>query len=139
MVAPLVVSLMVTVCVVVYVPATGLKVGVAAACVMVYAALPTALCAKPVATAIAWIVCVLLTVIGAVYFVDAVVGVPYAPPTGPKVGVAAACVMVYAALPTALCVKPVATAIAWIVCVLLTVIGAVYFVDDVVGVVPFVV
>jgi hypothetical protein len=66
---------MVTVCVVVYVPATGLKVGVAAADVMVYVALPTALCVNPVATAIAWTVCVLLTVIGAVYFVEDVVGV----------------------------------------------------------------
>jgi hypothetical protein len=47
--------------------------------------------------------------------------------------------MVYVALPTALCVKPVATAIARTVCVLLTVIGAVYFVDAVVGVVPLVV
>jgi len=53
MVAPLVVSLMVTVWVVVYVPATGLKVGVAAACVIVYAALPTALCEKPLAITLA--------------------------------------------------------------------------------------
>jgi hypothetical protein len=64
---------MVTGCAVVYVPATGENVGVAA--VIVYVALPTALCVKPVATAMASIVSVLLTVIGPVYFVDPVVGV----------------------------------------------------------------
>jgi len=36
-------------------------------------------------------------------------------------------------------VNPVAVAIAFSVCVLLTVMGAVYFVEDVVGVVPLVV
>jgi hypothetical protein len=48
-------------------------------------------------------------------------------------------VIVYDELATALCEKPVATAIAWTICELLTVIGAVYFVDDVVGVAPLVV
>jgi hypothetical protein len=47
--------------------------------------------------------------------------------------------IVYVALPTALCEYPLATAIALIVSVLLTVIAPVYCVDEVVGVVPFVV
>jgi hypothetical protein len=69
---------MVTFCAVVYVPAAGENVGVAAVVVIVYAALPTALCVKPDATAMASIVSVLLTVIGPVYFVDPVVGlVPF--------------------------------------------------------------
>jgi hypothetical protein len=48
-------------------------------------------------------------------------------------------VIVYDELATALCEKPVATAIAWTICELLTLIGAVYFVEDVVGVVALVV
>ena len=43
MIEPEVESLMVTVCAELYVPAAGLKVGVAAAPLMVYAAEPTAL------------------------------------------------------------------------------------------------
>jgi hypothetical protein len=73
--APAVVSLRVTDCVVVYVPAAGENVGVAAGGVIVYAAVATALCEKPVASAMALTVVLELTVIGAVYFVDDVVGV----------------------------------------------------------------
>ena len=58
-------SEIVTVCAEVYVPAAGEKVGVAAVRLMVYVAEPTALLAYPVATAIALIVSVELTVIGA--------------------------------------------------------------------------
>ena len=50
-----------------------------------------------------------------------------------------AAVMVYVALPIALCENSAATAIALIVSVAVTVIGPVYFVDDVVGPAPFVV
>ncbi len=66
MVAPLVASLIVTCCPAAYVPCPGLNIGVAAGppVVIVYAALPTALCVYPVATAIASIVSVTLTVIG---------------------------------------------------------------------------
>src|SRR5215469_16014721 len=48
-------------------------------------------------------------------------------------------VSVYVPVETVLLMNPLATAIASIVSVLLTVIGPVYFVDEVVGVVPFVV
>jgi hypothetical protein len=48
-------------------------------------------------------------------------------------------VMLYVALPTALCVDSAATAIALMVSVVLTVIGPAYFVEAVVGAVPFVV
>jgi hypothetical protein len=50
--------------------------------------------------------------------------------------IAACVVIVYVALATALCVYPVATAIASTVSLVLTVMGVpvVYFVDDVVGV-----
>ena len=47
--------------------------------------------------------------------------------------------IVYVALETVLSKKPLATAIAWIVVVELTGMAAVYSVDDLVGVVPFVV
>ena len=50
-------------------------VGPTAAVVIVYAADATALCASPLATAIAFIVSVAETVIAAVYFAEAVVGV----------------------------------------------------------------
>ncbi len=64
----------------------------------------------------------------------------YVPPDGLNVGVAAADVLiVYVALPIALCVYPGATAIASIVCEEFTVIGPVYSVEDVVGPTPFVV
>jgi hypothetical protein len=46
---------------------------------------------------------------------------------------------VYVALATALGVYPLAVAMALIVCVVLTVIGPVYWVEEVVGAVPFVV
>jgi hypothetical protein len=54
MVAEAVEVLIATVCLELNVPAAGLKVGIAAAGFMVYAAEPTALAALPVATAIAW-------------------------------------------------------------------------------------
>ncbi len=58
-------SLIVTLCAVLYVPAAGLNVGVAAAgATIVYAALATALLLKPLATAMALRVCVALTLIG---------------------------------------------------------------------------
>ena len=61
------------------------------------------------------------------------------PLAGLSTGVAAGTWIVYVALATALVVYPDATAIALIVCVVVTVIGPVYGVDDVVGVLPFVV
>jgi hypothetical protein len=65
----------------------------------------------------------------------------YVPAAGENVGVAAADApeMVYVAVPTALVVKPLAVAIALIVSVELTVIGPLYTVEDVVGVLPSVV
>jgi hypothetical protein len=48
-------------------------------------------------------------------------------------------VIVYVPVETVLLMNPLATAIASIVSVLLTVIGPAYFVDEVVGVVAFVV
>jgi len=100
-------------------------VGVAAGGVMVYVAEATALCEKPVAVAMALIVVVEPTLIGAVNLVEAVVGaepsvvkkmeapavaslivtdcvVVYVPATGEKVGVAAGGVIVYTAVTTAL-------------------------------------
>ena len=50
-----------------------------------------------------------------------------------------AALIVYVAVATALFAIPLATAIASIVVVELTLIGPVYFVEEVVGVVPFVV
>jgi hypothetical protein len=47
--------------------------------------------------------------------------------------------MVYVALATALLLKPLAAAIAFTVCVALTLMGAEYTAEDVVGVVPLVV
>jgi hypothetical protein len=65
MVAPEVASLSVTLVVEAYVPAAGENVGVAAlGSEMVYVALPTELVVKPLAVAIALIVCVALTEIG---------------------------------------------------------------------------
>jgi hypothetical protein len=71
MVAPGVVVERVTDCAEVYVPGAGRNVGVAACDWIVYVALATALGARPVAVAIALIVCVALTVRGVVYlYVD---------------------------------------------------------------------
>ena len=61
------------------------------------------------------------------------------PPPGLSAGVAAGTWIVYVPLATALVVYPDATAIALIVCVVATVIGPVYGVEDVVGVLPSVV
>jgi hypothetical protein len=72
-VAPAVASLSVTDCGVLYVPPGGLSVGVATR--IVYVALATLLSAIPLAAAIALIVMDRVTEIGAVYGVDAVVGV----------------------------------------------------------------
>ncbi len=64
----------------------------------------------------------------------------YVPPDGLNVGVAVVDVMiVYVALPIALCEYSAATAIACIVSEEFTVIGPVYNVDEVVGPTPFVV
>jgi len=63
MVAPEVVSLMVTVCALVYVAPAGEKVGVAAVVLMVYAEVPVEL-ETPETTAMAFSVSVALTVIG---------------------------------------------------------------------------
>ena len=63
-----------------------------------------------------------------------------APPPGLSAGVAAADPwIVYVALATALVVYPGAAAIALTVCVVVTVIGPLYGVDAVVGVLPSVV
>jgi hypothetical protein len=76
MIAEGVVVLIVTVCTEVYVPATGLKVGVAAAArLMVKAAVATALFEYPVATAIAFSVSVAETLIGPLFTAELVVGV----------------------------------------------------------------
>ena len=63
----------------------------------------------------------------------------YVPPAGLNVGVATCCEMVYVAVPIALVDSPLAVAIALIVVVLLTAIGPLYFVEEVVGVLPSVV
>ncbi len=73
MTALAVASVMVTFWATVYVPAAGVKTGNAA--VMAYLATAVGLVVKPVATAIASIVSEADTVIGPVYFVEAVVGV----------------------------------------------------------------
>src|SRR5260370_22658799 len=74
-VAPLVVSLIVTVCVVVYVPPDGLNVGVAAAGAIVQPNSPHTLISYPDVTLNTSIVSVALTAIGAAPGVDAVVAV----------------------------------------------------------------
>jgi hypothetical protein len=61
------------------------------------------------------------------------------PPPGLSAGVAADTWIVYVALATALVVYPGAAAIALTVVVCVTVIGPVYGVDEVVGVLPLVV
>ena len=61
------------------------------------------------------------------------------PLAGLSTGVAAGTWIVYVALATALVVYPDATAIALIVCVVVTVMGPLYGVEDVVGVLPSVV
>ena len=66
---------MVTDCAEVYVPPTGLNVGVAAGGAIVYAPVATALLVKPLSTAMALIVSELETEIAVVYWVEDVVGV----------------------------------------------------------------
>jgi ATP-dependent protease HslVU (ClpYQ) peptidase subunit len=65
--------------------------------------------------------------------------VVYVPAAGENVGAGKTVLMVYAAVATELLVKPVLTAIASSVSDALTVIALLYTLDDVVGVVPFVV
>jgi hypothetical protein len=156
-----VVSEIVTVCADVNVPGVGENVGVAAGGrLSVYTPVAVALVAKFVAVAIALIVSVLFTAIGAVYRVELVVGVlpsvvkktlapavvsasatvctvVYVPGAGENVGVSTGgWLIVYAPVPTALVVKPVAVAIALMVSAALTLMGAVKCVEDIVGVLP---
>jgi hypothetical protein len=73
MVAPVVASLMLTDCALVYVPAVGLKVGVGT--VIVYAAEATAELVSPLSSAIALIVSDVDTGMAAVYLVELLDGV----------------------------------------------------------------
>ena len=75
MVAEGVVVLIVTLCVLVYVPAAGLKAGVIAGGVIVYVAVPTGLIESPLAMLIAWTFTTPATVIGPEYTCELVVGV----------------------------------------------------------------
>jgi hypothetical protein len=65
---------MVTSCLLLYVPGAGLNLGITVCVVLVYVAVDTLLARCPVASAMAFIVSVPLTVIAPVYVADAAVG-----------------------------------------------------------------
>ena len=163
MVAPGVLSVIVTVTEDVNVPPAGLTTGVATVCWMVYVALATPLSAIPVAVAMARMVVVWVTEIGPLYAAEAAVGVlpstvkwmiapgvpsvivtvtddVNVPPAGLRAGVATTCCwMVYVALATPLSVIPLFEAMARMVVVWVTEMGPLYGVEAAVGVLPSVV